>query len=81
MPPDTLATTRLSRQVDLAAILLMGLGGEWIWRQLAPIPERWRGAVAGLVFLILLVPAMWERQQDYALNAAAMEKAKAALAS
>ena len=65
--------------VDLAAILLMGLGGEWIWRQLAPIPERWRGAVAGLVFLILLVPAMRERQQDYALNAAAMEKTKAAL--
>ncbi len=65
--------------VHLAAILLIGLGGEWVWQSLAPIPERWRGAVAGLIFLILLVPAMRERQQDYALNAERMEQTKAAL--
>ncbi len=65
--------------VHLAAILLIGLGGEWLWRQLAPIPERWRSAVAGLIFLFLLLPAMLERQQDYALNTEKMELTKATL--
>ncbi len=65
--------------VHLAAILLMGLGGEWVWRQLAPVPERWRDAIAGLVFLVLLVPAMRERQQVYALNTQWMERTRQAL--
>lgn len=65
--------------VHLAAILLIGLGGEWVWRQLAPIPERWRAVAAGLILVALLGPALWERHDYYALNRQWMERTRKAL--
>ena len=65
--------------VHLAAIFLMGLGGEWIWRQLAPVPARWRGAVIVAIFLGALAPAAYERYEGYRFNAELMVQTKQAL--
>jgi hypothetical protein len=65
--------------VHLATILLIGLGGEWIWRQLAPFPELWRAATAGLALMALMVPALRERHGFYALNTQWMERTRKAL--
>ncbi len=70
---------RLVGAVHLAAILLIGLGGEWVWRQLAPLGERWRAVTAGLVVLALLFPALRERERYYALNTVWMEETRKAL--
>lgn len=65
--------------VHLAAILLIGAGGAWLWALVAP----WRGAVrmaavaAGLAFV--LVVAMRERADYYALNATWLEQTKVAI--
>ncbi len=63
----------------LAAILLIGLGGEWAWRQLAPLQERWRAAAGGLLLMLLLVPAIRERHTLYAVNREWMERTWKAL--
>jgi len=65
--------------VHLAAVLLIGLGGEGVCKHLAPVPGGWRGLVTGLIFLTILVPAVQERQKDYALNAGWMERTRKAL--
>jgi len=65
--------------VHLAAILLIGLGGEWLWRQLGPLPERWRAVAAGFILLAVMVPAMRERHGYYILNTQWMERTKKAL--
>ena len=65
--------------VHLGAILLLGLGGEWVWRQGAALPERWRALAAGLVLLALLVPALRQRQGTYARNGQRMELTRKAL--
>jgi len=70
---------RLIGPVHLGALLLIGLGGEWLWRQSALLLEPWRATVAGLVILGLFAPALWERQAYYALNAGWMERAEKAL--
>ena len=70
---------RFNSGVHLAAIFLIGLGGEWIWRHLAPLPERWRAVVAGLILLALMVPALRERQGSYVLNTQWMEQTRTVL--
>jgi hypothetical protein len=60
----------------LGAILLIGLGGEWVWRQAAPLPDRWRAVAAGAVLLALIAPALLERHKDYRLNRGWMERAQ-----
>jgi len=70
---------RFAGGVHLGAILLIGLGGEWIWRQLASLPERWRAVTLGVVVLGLIVPALRERQSHYALNRQLMERTSKAL--
>lgn len=65
--------------VHLAAIILIGLGGEWLWLQAAALPERWRVGTFGLVLLALMVPALREHQEYYTLNTQWMERAKRAL--
>ncbi len=65
--------------VHLAGLLLIGLGGEWVWLQLAALPERWRAVAAGLILVALMVPALQERQSYYALNKQLMERARNAL--
>jgi hypothetical protein len=76
---DRLHLHRFVGGVDLAAILLIGLGGEWIWRQLARMPERWRVATLALVILGVLTVAFGERWQIYAGNRQFMENAWASL--
>ena len=66
--------------MHLAAILLIGLGGEWLWQRLAPVRERSRALVAGLVLVALLLPPMWERWHYYAVNAQWMERTREAIA-
>ena len=70
---------RFSGSVHLAAILLIGLGGDWIWRQLGPLAGRSRPVVLVLLVLALLVPAFLERRAYYTLNSQAMERSRQAL--
>jgi hypothetical protein len=65
--------------VHLAAILLIGAGGAWLWSFVAP----WRGALrmaavtAGLAFV--LVVAMREHADYYALNSVWIQQTRAAI--
>lgn len=70
---------RLIGAVHIGALLLIGLGGEWLWRQSAPLPGRWRAVAVGLVLVALLAPAVWERQAYYKRNTGWMERAEKAL--
>jgi len=70
---------RFAGGVHLGAILLIGLGGEWIWRQFAWLPERWRAMAAGVIILALIVPALQERQRYHALGTQMMEQTRKAL--
>ena len=76
---DALFFHRFLGGVHLAAILLVGVGGAWLWALVAP----WRGVVriaamtAGLAFV--LVVAMRERADYYALNATWLEQTSAAI--
>jgi hypothetical protein len=70
---------RFIGSVDVAAILLIGLGGEWIWRQSVRLPERWRAVAFGLALLALLAPALRERQQFYSFNTQWIERTRTAL--
>lgn len=63
----------------LAAILLIGLGGEWVWERLAAFPERWRALTAGVLLAAMLAPALLERRSYYALNAQWMDRTSMAL--
>ncbi len=65
--------------VNIGAIMLIGLGGEWLWHLLNPAATRWRGAVGVFVLIILLIPPLAERQRFYALNAQWMERTQRAL--
>jgi hypothetical protein len=67
--------------VQLAAIILMGMGGEWLWRQAATLPERWRAVAFGVVVLGLMTPALLDLHAYYATNAQWMERTKRALDS
>lgn len=76
---EGLQFVRFIAGVHLAAILLIGVGGEWIWQRLAPLPERWRAVTAALLLLLLMTPALRERWEFYALNTQWMERTKQAL--
>lgn len=65
--------------VHLGALLLIGLGGEWVWQQVGWLSGRWRAVAAGLLFLSVMVPALRERQGFYALNRQWMERTRRAL--
>ncbi len=78
---DGLLLHRFSAGVDLGAILLIGLGGEWIWRQCAKLPAKWSPAIATLSILILMVPALHERYVYYSSNAQMMHETSSALAA
>jgi hypothetical protein len=76
---DGLLFHRFSAGVDLAAILLVGLGGEWIWRQFARLRTAWSPAAASLIIVLLMLPALHERYADYSTNAQWMRRARNAL--
>lgn len=65
--------------VHLAAILLIGLGGEWIWRQSTLLSGRWGATIAGLCLLLLVAPALSERWSYYALNTQWMDRTSKAI--
>ncbi len=60
--------------VQLAAILLIGLGGEAVWRACRIAPRRWGVGLAAIVLLALLVPAMRERTSFYDQNTTWMQQ-------
>jgi hypothetical protein len=70
---------RFVGSVHLAATLLIGLGGEWLWLQLRPVPDRWRALVLTLIVLTLLTPALMERRTHYALNTEMIQRTRQAL--
>jgi hypothetical protein len=78
---DSLLLHRFKGSVDLMAILLMGLGGDWLWQQASVLGERWRAPVVVLAMLLLLVPALRERQNYYLLNTQWIERNRKALAA
>ena len=69
---------RFSSAVDIGAILLIGLGGEWIWRQCERLKSRfvpsdeekinWAPLVGTGIILILMLPALHERYVYYSSN-------------
>jgi Bacterial membrane protein YfhO len=65
--------------VHLAVILLIGLGGEWLWRGLTPVPERWRMVPVAVIVLVLLVPALQERGSYYSLNTQWIDRTRRAI--
>jgi hypothetical protein len=67
--------------VDIIAIFLIGMGGEWLWQQASVLGERWRGAVVAAAVLLLLVPALRERQNFYSFNTQWIERTRKALAA
>ncbi len=65
---------RLSGEVGLSAILLIGLGGEWLWRQFASLAKPWNAVAPGLIILIWIAPALNDRCDYYTRNARMMEQ-------
>lgn len=76
---DALLLHRFIGSLDVAVILLIGLGGEWLWHQSARLPERWRAAAVALVVLLLLLPALRERQRFYSFNTQWIERTRRAV--
>jgi hypothetical protein len=76
---DALLLHRFSGGVHLAAIMLLGLGGEWFWRQSAPLPNRRRAVVVPVIVLVLIAPALKERETYYAINTFWMQRSVRAL--
>jgi hypothetical protein len=65
--------------VHLGAILLVGLGGEWLWQQFPALPDRWRAVTTGLVLLVLMAPALRERHEFYTFNTQWIDRTRKAL--
>lgn len=76
---DSLFLHRFVGAVDMFAIVLMGLGGAWLWELARASSSRGRLAVAAVAALILFVPALAERWSYYAQNADWMRQTAAAL--
>lgn len=76
---EGLQFVRFIAGVHLAAIFLIGLGGEWIWQRLARLSEHSHAVAAGLLLLLLMTPALRERWEYYLLNTQWMERTKRAL--
>lgn len=76
---DSLFLHRFVGGVDIFAILLMGIGGAWLWDLLRAPSSRGRLVVIGGASLLLLAPALGERWSYYAQNADWMRQTQAAL--
>jgi hypothetical protein len=76
-----LPISRFSGGVDLATILLIGVGGEWVWTQFSFLGERWRVIVPAAIMLLVLIPALIERHAFYANNALWMKETQTKLES
>jgi hypothetical protein len=76
---DGLFLHRFVGGVDIFAILLMGIGGAWIWDVLRATSSRGRLVAVGAASLLLFAPAMLERWSYYAQNAMWMRQTMSAL--
>jgi len=76
---NSLLFHRFKGSVDIMAILLMGLGGEWLWQQADAIGERGRAVALAAVVLSLLYPALRERQNFYSFNTQWIDRTRKAL--
>lgn len=66
--------------VDVAAVLLTGLGAAAIWRLARADASPRRAAMAGALFLVLLLPAFAERADYYSWNTTWMTETRDAIA-
>jgi hypothetical protein len=78
---DGLLFHRFKGSVDIMAILLIGMGGDWLWQQASVLGERWRAAAGASAVLLLLAPALRERQNFYSFNTQWIERTRKALAA
>lgn len=78
---DTLYLHRLVGSVDVFAILLMGIGGAWLWDLVRASTSPRRLVAVGIASLLLLLPALAERWSYYAQNADWMRQTQSALDS
>ncbi len=76
---DSLFLHRLVGGVDIFAILLMGVGGAWLWDLLRASASRGRLVAVGCASLLLFAPALGERWSYYAQNAEWLRQTQAAL--
>jgi len=76
---DGLLLHRFVGGVDVFAILLMGLGGAWLWELARASSSRGRLALVAAASLLVLTPAVAERWSYYAQNADWMRQTQAAL--
>ncbi len=76
---ELLPSKRFSGAVDVAAILLIGLAGEGLFRLCRPLKQPWRAGIPGLLILALMLPALRERYVFYTHNARDVESAAALL--
>jgi len=76
---DGLFLHRLVGGVDIFAILLMGVGGAWLWDIARASSSRARLVAVGAASLLLFAPALAERWSYYAQNAVWMRDTQAAL--
>ena len=72
---------RFTGGVDLGAILLVGLGGEWLLSRFYRLHEPWRTLPPTLLIALLMLPVLLERSQYYKVNTLWMEQARDALAA
>jgi len=72
---------RFTGGVDLGAILLVGLGGEWLLSRFHWLREPWRTLPPVLLLALLMLPALLERRDYYKVNTLWMEQARGALAA
>lgn len=67
--------------VDIFAILLMGIGGAWLWDLVRASSSRVRLVAVGGASLLLLAPALGERWSYYVQNAEWMRQTQRAIES
>jgi len=65
--------------VHLAAILLIGFGGAWLWELIRPWRHSGRFVLTAAAVALAFVPALQERGAYYTLNATWMQQTKAAI--
>ncbi|HKY49676.1 MAG TPA: DUF6541 family protein, partial [Candidatus Limnocylindria bacterium] len=76
---DGLFLHRLIGAVDIFAVLLIGIGGAWLWDLARASSTRTRLTAATAAALLLLAPALGERRATYAQGAEWMRRTQAAL--
>ncbi len=72
---DRLLFHRFVGGVDMGAILLVGLGGEWLWQRFRSLRSPHRIILPALLIAMLMAPAMRERWENYRINSLWMEQA------